>query len=701
MCSKKSVQIRGCIYPNQTYAEILKTLNVDVDHLPKLELSELLASPPLQGSFFNGLKITNLELSYTEETLIKSRVPDDVTNYVSTLKEFYLIGAVLPTLPNNSALETMTLDSGRSRNALGGCSHLRQLTLINWHVHSSHMEGGWISSCHNLTELVLHAPSIDTAFRVLTNATSLLKLELSKLPRNVYDIKISITNALYLESIKIHKSPIYRVVLDKDLPLLADIDFSDNDLWNPAHIRSMLIHVRLLTNATLSNNPRLDLCEAQAMYDDPWDLEMPNLKRLVATRTATTSMCFQNLQALSLVLLDFSSCNISALDFTTLPTINSSQLELRLNHNAIEQVSFEHADYNQLLQTEITTHPRELSLYELHLQGNHIKNFTANDLPDKLNFLDLSSNRISYIDNETATALFSSKERRIKLAGNSIVCDCQNQAFLTILKEHKDQVDDYDELVCKEDGNLISNVTVSTLCVVETQPQSILVRILLPALLAVIGLTVLAIAVYFRYGKAIKIFLYARGLCLCCLKEEELDANRPFDVFISFSHDDEDYVLNEFLQVLEKEHYKTCVHNRDWIIGEWIPKQISVSIEISRRTLIVLSRNFVKSVWGMLEFRMAHASMLNEGRARLIVVVLDDIVKEEHLDPELKNYLRTNTYLETSDPWFWDKLRFALPRRGHSRPETSHEMPVDVSNDFGPYGAAMPVVQRNFDDSIV
>lgn len=262
------------------------------------------------------------------------------------------------------------------------------------------------------------------------------------------------------------------------------------------------------------------------------------------------------------------------------------------------------------------------------------------------------------------------------------------------------QVVDYNELACKEDGNLISNVTISTLCAVEDQPQSLLLRILLPVLLVVVGLTVLAVAVYFRYGKAIKIFLYARGLCLCCLKEEELDTNRPFDVFVSFSHEDVDYVLQKLLPVLEKE-YKTCVHMRDWIIGEWVPKQISVSIEISRRTLIILSKNFVKSVWGMLEFRMAHANMLNEGRARLIVVVLDDIVKEEHLDPELKSYLRTNTYLETSDPWFWDKLRFAMPRRGQSPPETNQEMPVDVANDFGPYGAVMPVIQRNFNDSVM
>lgn len=257
-------------------------------------------------------------------------------------------------------------------------------------------------------------------------------------------------------------------------------------------------------------------------------------------------------------------------------------------------------------------------------------------------------------------------------------------------------MDDYDELVCKEDGTLISNFTASEFCVIEEQPESTLISILLPILLPIVGLSVLAISVYLLYGEAIKNFFYARGL-----KEEQFDSNRPFDVFISFSHEDEDYVLNKLLPMLEKDNYKTCIHMRNWIIGEWIPKQISVSIDISRRTLIVLSRKFVKSLWGMLEFRMAHASMLHEGRARLIVVVLDDIVTEECLDPELRNYLRTNTYLETSDPWFWDKLRSALPRQGQFSLETNHRIPINVANDFGPYGNVIPVVQKNFLDSSV
>ena len=60
------------------------------------------------------------------------------------------------------------------------------------------------------------------------------------------------------------------------------------------------------------------------------------------------------------------------------------------------------------------------------------------------------------------------------------------------------------------------------------------------------------------------------------------------------------------------------------------------------------------------EFRAAHAGK----RKGIIVVVLGDLPTEQEMGPLMWQYVKSNTYLKHDDPWFWDKLRYALPHRG-------------------------------------
>lgn len=68
--------------------------------------------------------------------------------------------------------------------------------------------------------------------------------------------------------------------------------------------------------------------------------------------------------------------------------------------------------------------------------------------------------------------------------------------------------------------------------------------------------------------------------------------------------------MDELVKRLEdQEGFKLCLHFRDWMPGDWIPDQIVRSVDRSRRTVVVLSKNFVESVWSTLEFKAAHAQV--------------------------------------------------------------------------------------------
>lgn len=81
-------------------------------------------------------------------------------------------------------------------------------------------------------------------------------------------------------------------------------------------------------------------------------------------------------------------------------------------------------------------------------------------------------------------------------------------------------------------------------------------------------------------------------------------------------------------------------------------------MKTSRRTAIILSKNFVKSTWYEQEFSAAYQE------SRVIVIVLGEIPTRDEMGSLMWDYIKSNTYLPANDPWFWDKLRYALPHKG-------------------------------------
>lgn len=204
----------------------------------------------------------------------------------------------------------------------------------------------------------------------------------------------------------------------------------------------------------------------------------------------------------------------------------------------------------------------------------------------------------------------------------------------------------------------------------ELCPAELQIGIYVSYTVAALGLPIgFLLALYYKFKSAIKVWMYAHRCCLWFVTEGELDKGKRYDAFVSYAHQDEDFVRDILVPRLEEDQFTLCVHQRDWIPGEFIPTQIIKSVEDSRRTIIVLSPAFLDSEWGRIEFCAAHKQALNEGRVRVIVILYEDITPTDNLDSELRTYLTMNTYVKWGDKWFWDKLQYAMPHnlKHHNR----------------------------------
>lgn len=115
-----------------------------------------------------------------------------------------------------------------------------------------------------------------------------------------------------------------------------------------------------------------------------------------------------------------------------------------------------------------------------------------------------------------------------------------------------------------------------------------------------------------------------------------------YDAFISYSHKDSPWVRNVLLPRLEREGLRICIDYRDFAIG--VPSLVNMenAVKDSRKTLLVLTPDWVASDWAEFEALLIQT---NDpiGRGRRILPLL--------VKPcALPDRLRIFTYLDLTDP---------------------------------------------------
>ncbi|XP_059621553.1 protein toll [Phlebotomus argentipes] len=292
----------------------------------------------------------------------------------------------------------------------------------------------------------------------------------------------------------------------------------------------------------------------------------------------------------------------------------------------------------------------------LFVKNNNITSIVKENLPPQLESLDLRNNNMIHI-NETVLKAFNNTRtlRNISLSNNPWKCNCEALSLMIYIQSQFKKVNDYDYIECS-DGQRINKMVPGDICTDDVQAI-----VALSITLALLGILIgILAALYYKYQQEIKIWMYWHNICPFIFNSDALDANKKYDAFISYSHKDEDFVADTLVPELEmRRKFNLCIHRRDWTVGDFIPDQIIRSVAESRRTIIVLSPNYVESVWGTMEFRTAHHTAVKENVSRVIVIMYGD-VDRSNIDPELKSYIDMNTYIEWGDAWFWERLHYAL-----------------------------------------
>nr|XP_042900522.1 protein toll-like [Parasteatoda tepidariorum] len=99
-----------------------------------------------------------------------------------------------------------------------------------------------------------------------------------------------------------------------------------------------------------------------------------------------------------------------------------------------------------------------------------------------------------------------------------------------------------------------------------------------------------------------------------------------------------------------------------------------------KRTVVLLTKNYLENEYCMGIFRMAFANSLEEKLHRIIPVKFGPLPPLKEMDQSLKTVMESTIWLEFGDKLFWDMLRYEMSEKS---PDTiiDYEMQEDSSDD--------------------
>lgn len=125
---------------------------------------------------------------------------------------------------------------------------------------------------------------------------------------------------------------------------------------------------------------------------------------------------------------------------------------------------------------------------------------------------------------------------------------------------------------------------------------------------------------------------------------DSLSCQFQYDVFITFSSQDSNWVKKELIPLVEKHYLNYCIYDRDFEVGKPVVDNAAHSVYTSRKVLAVMSHNYMSSEFCRGELEMALYRCAKMGDPCVIVIRIDSIDLRK-----MPKALRNRTFLDYYD----------------------------------------------------
>ncbi|XP_040016422.2 toll-like receptor 5b isoform X1 [Gasterosteus aculeatus] len=310
------------------------------------------------------------------------------------------------------------------------------------------------------------------------------------------------------------------------------------------------------------------------------------------------------------------------------------------------------------------------SIIEIDLSSNALTYLQPDIFPLGLIRLDLSNNFLASLDPETFRSLSF-----LGLAGNRFHCDCSlesftrwlnatNVTFLSPVEEYRCEFPD-----ALRNLPLLDFSAVVEPCVEDDEKavQGLKFALFILSTLVILAVVVGGIAYARLRGRIFIIYKKVVGRVLEGPKPPPPVDQVQHDAFLCFSDTDYDWVEAALLKKLdnqfsEENMFHCCFEARDFLPGEDHLSNFRDAIWGSRKTVCVVTREFLKDGWCLEAFTLAQSRMLEELTNVLIVLVVGKVAHYQLMRYKaVRAFVQRREYLTwPEDPqdleWFYERL---------------------------------------------